>query len=286
MSNLDLKPIVSSAIWDPNTSAVRIDMEHFDALLWVVYNNSLKSEAQKSAIQHLKPTQKQIQYIKDSGLDEPDYSLNSIAQKNINIINNASLEVCIEIETHLKKSTAYIWATPTRAVKVNTIDGINIDIVPMSTERIPQAVADFIIIDKSVRNINSPIPISAEILKQIQDSTDSEQQSELMKLSKLDETQTKVILAMQGPDVRKWTITSTWSSENGEDSAKISGIDLGKYGQWLEAYTSNQGTPEQYNFTLLTFGDVAKALRSLMPRSWKNDPLQNEPMTNKHLAIK
>jgi len=270
-------------ILDKASGQLRLPKEVFTGALWFCHIENLKTEVEKSKVEVMQPGPEVINRLSESRI-LVDGKLERTANQLLTIINKASLEVQIDIQIGSQISSSFIWATSSRAVRANSLDGINIDLQPIAAERVPQTITDFIVIARSDTDGESPIAISYEIIKAVK-RLGKARTLEAFQSGGLDETSAQTLTEFLGNNSRKWKITSTWSTENANESSSIQGIDAGEKGHWLIGHTGTDENPGQMNYTPLTQSDITKSLRSVMPKMWSTKPVRDGLLDLKHLGL-
>lgn len=204
-------------------------------------------------------------------------SLAPLAKEMFEIINAASLEIKLTVSTKTKRSISYVWATPNRGIRTSSFDGTYIDLLPMATERIPQIISDLIVVRKPSQVGEAPISVSYETWQKATHTPDIEAAILLLTDGGLEENQAIRLMQFQGNEARRWSISSRWSTEDGDDTAGLEGVDSGLDGQWLVAHTGDEANPGQLSYSPVSQSDLTKALRTVFPRSWISRALRPMP---------
>ena len=125
----------------------------------------------------------------------------------------------------------------------------------------------------------APISVATQAVAEAEAVLDEPDRSvEILVEAGLSSEQAQKVVDFQDADVRRWRVNSTWSTEDGQESAELRGIDAGDNGQWLVAMTGSREDRGQLTFTPQGHGDVMRALRSILPRSWVGTPLKSPPV--------
>jgi hypothetical protein len=206
-----------------------------------------------------------------------DGQLDPVALDLLKIVNQASLMVAIDLSYLSDSSVPTIWATPREAVVSSSLDPDHIELRPVPVSQLPQVLAQLIVL-RSPRFVGDvPISISSSILAGAEAEGSREASIEALTGGGLDADQAVLLLDLQRPDVRRWRISSTWSTDDGQEMTEIEGLDAGPSGQWLVATTGPDESNAQITYSPQGHGEVMSAFRSVLPRNWMGTPLNRPP---------
>ncbi len=206
-----------------------------------------------------------------------DGRLDPIAFELLDVVNQASLLVAVDLHYMDDSSVPTVWATPRRAVVSGSIDPNYIEFRSVPVTQLPQVLAELIVLRSPQFIGDAPLSISGQILNKAKKVADDREKAiELLAEGGLDSDQAVLILDLQRPDIRRWRITSTWSTDEGEQSTELRGLDAGPSGQWLVGATGAEEDLGQLTFNPQGHGEVMSAFRSVLPKNWMGTPL-NRP---------
>lgn len=205
--------------------------------------------------------------------------LDPIAADLLRIANQASLIINVELRFGADSSTSTVWATPRQAVVSASLDPDYAELRPVDVLQLPHVLSELMVARHPSHVGESPISVATKAVAEAEGVLDEPAQaSKILVEAGLSEDQAQRVLDFQDADVRRWRINSNWSTEDGHDSSELRGIDAGDNGQWLVAMTGSREDRGQLTFTPQGHGDVMRALRSVLPRSWVGSPLKNLSM--------
>jgi hypothetical protein len=207
--------------------------------------------------------------LDDSGLDP-------VAAELLDVVNTASLIITVDLTYGDDASTSTIWATPRRAVASSSVDPEAIHYRHVPITQLPQVLAELVVLRSPQFVGDVPISINGPILAKV-DVDDTDDAIEQLTSGGLDGDQAVIMLDLQRPNVRRWHMRSTWSTETGPESTELRGLDAGPSGQWLIASTAPEMERGQLTFTPQGHGEVMSAFRSVLPRNWLGRPLNPPP---------
>ncbi len=224
------------------------------------------------------PAAETVERLSASGI-MVDGAIDPVAWELLDVVNQASLMVAVDLRYMADSSVPTIWATPRAAVVSNSLDPDFVEFRPVPVSQLPQVLAQLIVL-RSPRFIGDvPISISTQILSRAEKTREDDRDAaiELLTEGGLDADQAVLVLDLQRDDVRRWRISSTWSTESGQEMVELRGLDAGPSGQWLQAMTGTENGEGQITFTPQGHGEVMSAFRSVLPRNWMGTPLNRPP---------
>ena len=104
-----------------------------------------------------------------------------------------------------------------------------------------------------------------------------EEATKILVESGLEVDEAEKVLAFQGDAIRRWKISSLWSTDDGQQTSELRGLDAGPHGQWLMALVGSRDQNGQMSFTPQGHGQMMKSLRSILPKHWIGTPLNPPP---------
>lgn len=222
------------------------------------------------------PSPETIERLEAAGILS-DGALDPVAFELLDVVNQASLVIAVDLHYQDDSSVPTVWCTPRRAVVSSSLDPGHTEFRPVPVTQLPQVLAELIVL-RSPRFIGDvPISLSTEILDRATKAEGRESALEILSEGGLDADQAVLVLDLQRPDVRRWRISSTWSTDDGQQGAELRGIDAGPSGQWLIGVTAqDEDGPGQQTFTPQGHGEIMSAFRSVLPKNWMGTPL-NRP---------
>lgn len=206
-----------------------------------------------------------------------DGILDEVAFELLDVVNQASLMVAVDLRYMTDSSVPTLWATPRDAVVSSSIDPEYVEFRPVPVSQLPQVLAQLIVLRSPKFIGDVPISINTQILSNAEKAEGRESAIELLTEGGLDSDQAVLLLDLQRENVRRWRISSTWSTDEGKQSADLRGIDAGPSGQWLVAMTDPSGTQGQMTFAPQGHGEVMSAFRSVLPKNWTGTPINQPP---------
>lgn len=207
-----------------------------------------------------------------------DGSLDPVAFELLDVVNHASLVATIDLSYLGDSSSPSVWATPRAAVVSSSLDAGHVELRPVPVTQLPQVLAQLIVL-RSPRFIGDvPISINTQILSEAERTADDRDAAiEMLTEGGLDADQAVLLLDLQRDDVRRWRISSKWSTDEGKETSDLRGIDAGPSGQWLVAMTDPSGNQGQMTFSPQGHGEVMSAFRSVLPKNWTGTPVIDLP---------
>lgn len=219
-----------------------------------------------------------VSQLRNAGVISGD-DLDPIAADLLRIANQASLIINVELRYGADSSTSTVWATPRQAVVSASLDPEYADFRPVDVLQLPHVLSELMVARHPSHVGEAPISVATQAVADAEGVLDKpDQAAKILVEAGLSDEQAQRVLDFQDADVRRWRINSTWSTEDGQDSSELRGIDAGDNGQWLVAMTGTREDRGQLTFTPQGHGDVMRALRSVLPRSWVGTPLKNPSM--------
>ncbi len=206
-----------------------------------------------------------------------DGMLDPVAFELLDIVNQASMMVAVDLRYMADSSVSTLWATPRAAVVSSSLDPDYVEFRPVPVSQMPQVLAQLIVLRSPKFIGDVPISINTQILSNAEKAETRDEAIELLTEGGLDPDQAVLLLDLQRENVRRWRISSTWSTDEGKQSADLRGIDASPSGQWLVAMTDPSGTQGQMTFAPQGHGEVMSAFRSVLPKNWTGTPINQPP---------
>lgn len=201
--------------------------------------------------------------------------LDPIAIQVLQVVNKASLMVAVDLSYGPDASAATIWATPRQAVVSNPIDPSQVELELAPVTQLPQILAQLVVLGSPDWVGDGAMSVGVETLSEALGRSSRDEAIVVLAEDGLDTEQALLVLDLQLPDVRRWRISSSWSTETEPEGAELRGLDAGPSGQWLESTTpSSADGPGLRTFTPLGHGEGMSALRAVLPRNWMGIPLK------------
>lgn len=201
--------------------------------------------------------------------------LDPIAVQVLQAVNKASLMVAVDLSYGPDASAATIWATPRQAVVSNPIDPAQVELELVPVTQLPQILAQLVVLHSPDWVGDGPMSVGVETLSEALGRSSRDEAIVVLAEDGLDTEQALLVLDLQLPDVRRWRISSSWSTETEPEGAELRGLDAGPSGQWLESTTPGEADrPGLRTFTPLGHGEGMSALRTVLPRNWMGIPLK------------
>jgi hypothetical protein len=196
----------------------------------------------------------------------------------LKVISAASLVVAVDVQLLGDSSLTTIWATPNRAVITSSLEPDLVDIQPVRLARIPETLSDIILLQQPQTTAEDPISVSTMVMAAADSHRDDADQARAtLAAAGLGQHDVARVLAFQAPSTRRWRISSTWATQDGQRMAELRGLDAGLSGQWLIEMTGHRDGPGQMTFLPQGDGDVLRALRAVLPRQWVGTALNPQP---------
>jgi hypothetical protein len=207
-----------------------------------------------------------------------DGRLDPSATTMLKVISGASLVVAIDVQLQGDSSLTTIWATPSRAVITSSLEPDLVDIQPVRLARIPETLSDIILLQQPQATAEAPVSVSTMVMAAADTQRDDPARARAtLAAAGLTELEVERVLAFQSPATRRWRISSTWATQDGQRMAELRGLDAGLNGQWLIEMTGQRDGPGQMTFLPQGDGDVLRALRAVLPRQWVGTALNPQP---------
>jgi hypothetical protein len=198
------------------------------------------------------------------------------AAELLRIANQASLIITVELRYGADTSSSTVWATPRQAIVSSSIDPAYAEFRPVDVLQLPHVLSEVMVARPPAHIGEAPISVATQAVAEAEAVLDQPPQAiKILTEAGLSGEQAQRVLDFQEPTVRRWRINSSWSTDQGQDSAELRGIDAGPNGQWLVAMTGKREDRGQLTFTPQGHGDIMRAIRSLMPKGWVGTPLKN-----------
>ncbi len=205
-----------------------------------------------------------------------DDELDPLAADLLRVANQASLIISVELRYGNDASSSTVWATPRQAVVSSSLDPDFAEFRPVDVMQLPFVLSELMVSRPPLSVGEAPISVATQAVADAEAVLDQpDKAAEILVEAGLSADQAQKVLDFQDADVRRWRVDSTWSTDDGQDSSELRGIDAGENGQWLVAMTGSREDRGQLTFTPQGHGDVMRALRSILPRSWVGTPLKN-----------
>lgn len=205
--------------------------------------------------------------------------LDPIAAELLQVVGQASLLVAVDVSYGSDASAATIWATPRRAVVSNPLDPAQTELAMVPVNQLPQILAQLVVLHSPAWVGDDPISVGVATLSDAVARPSRDEAVQILAGDGLNTEEALLLLDLQLPAIRRWRISSSWSTESGPDEAELVGLDAGPSGQWLETVTAGQnGESGLRTFTPLGHGEAMSALRTVLPRNWMGTPLQARPV--------
>ncbi len=201
--------------------------------------------------------------------------LDPIAAEVLQVVNKASLMVAVDLSYGPDSSAATIWATPRQAAVSNPIDPAQVELELSPVNQLPQILAQLVVLRSPDWVGDGAMSVGVETLSEALGKSSRDEAIQVLAGDGLDTEQALLILDLQLPEIRRWRISSSWSTEHDPEGAELRGLDAGPSGQWLESTTPGEnGQQGLRTFTPLGHGEGMSALRAVLPRNWMGIPLK------------
>ena len=200
-----------------------------------------------------------------------DGRLDPVVAALLNVIADASLMLTIDVNYEGDASVTTIWATPHRAVVTSALDPELVDIHPVRLPRLPETLADVILHRPPDAVGDHPITVPTPAMTEAEAEAarpDPGAAQAVLVAAGVAADDAALVLALQAPSTRRWRISSTWATEEGQQMAHLRGLDAGPRGQWLIEATGHRGEPGLVRFLPQNDGDILRSLRAVLPRRW------------------
>jgi len=216
-----------------------------------------------------------VNQLRSAGIITED-QLDPLAADLLRVANQASLIITVELRYGSDSSSSTVWATPRQAVVSAALDPAFAEFRPVDVFQLPAVLSELMVSRAPSSVAEAPISVATQAVAEAEAVLDEpERAAEILIEAGLSAEQADKVVDFQNSNVRRWRVNSTWSTEDGQDSSELRGIDAGDNGQWLVAMTGSREDRGQLTFTPQGHGDVMRALRSILPRSWVGTPLKS-----------
>ncbi len=206
-----------------------------------------------------------------------DDQLDPIAEGLLAVCSQASLIIKVNLSFATESSTSTVWATPRQAVVSSSIDPHFAEFRPVDVTQLPLVLGDLMVLRRPSYVGQSPVSVGTKAVAEAETQlAEADKAIGILIDAGLSTEQAQLIIDFQGANVRRWRVSSSWSTDDGTETSELRGLDAGPSGQWLVAMTGNRDEPGQMTFTPQGSGDVVRALRSVLPRSWVGTPLRRQ----------
>ncbi len=206
-----------------------------------------------------------------------DDQLDPMAEELLTVCSQASLIIKVNLSYAAESSTSTVWATPRQAVVSSSIDPHYAEFRPVDVAQLPLVLGDLMVLRRPRFVGQSPVSVGTKAVAEAETQLgDADKALGTLVEAGLSPEQAQLIIDFQGANVRRWRVSSSWSTDEGTEASELRGLDAGPSGQWLVAMTGNRDEPGQMTFTPQGSGDVVRALRSVLPRSWVGTPLRRQ----------
>ncbi len=254
---------------DRSRAQLRLPIDMMDDVLRLAHDLAMPQVGEEGPVAGLDATTRT--QLRAAGVLNGD-ELDQVAAELLEVVNNASLTITVELTYGDDASVSTIWATPRRAVASGSLDPDAMDYRHVPITQLPQVLAELVVLRSPQFVGDVPISINGPILSKV-DPDDGDEAIEQLVDGGLDGDQAVIMLDLQRSNVRRWNLRSVWSTESGRDSTELRGLDAGPSGQWLIASTTADVTRGQLTYTPQGHGEVMSAFRSVLPRNWMGTPL-------------
>lgn len=209
-----------------------------------------------------------------------DDQLDPMAENLLNVCSQASLIIKVNLSFANETSASTVWATPREAVVSSSLDPSFAEFRPVDVAQLPLVLSELMVLRRPSFVGQSPVSVGTKAVAEAETQLNNPEKAIATLVSAgLSGEQARLIIDFQGANVRRWRVSSSWSTDDGSESSELRGLDAGPSGQWLVAMTGNRNEPGQMTFTPQGAGEVVRALRSILPRSWVGIPLRRQANT-------
>ncbi len=204
-----------------------------------------------------------------------DGQLRPGAEKLLRVIGAASMTIVVDVSCGGDASTTTIWATPSQAVITSSLDPELIDVEPVRVARIPERLSDVILLGRPETTADASIVVAALTMDNADRLADEPTKARrALEAGGVTSDDIDRLLAFQEPPTRRWRIGTTWSTDDGQQTAELEGIDAGPFGQWLVETWGDTDRDRELVFTPQGDGAILRALRGVLPRNWVGTALR------------
>ncbi|MEM7275066.1 MAG: hypothetical protein AAF547_18430 [Actinomycetota bacterium] len=216
--------------------------------------------------------------LQDAGILS-DGTIDPVAHHLLEVVNNASLIVTVELSYGDDQSEATVWATPRQAVLSSTLEDDHVDYQPVSVSSLPQTLAQMIVLQSPKFVGDVLLEIDAGLLDRVRASVDDADAAAAMLIEAgLADHQAALLVTLQADELRRWRIESRWSTEDGPESAEMVGVDGGPSGQWLIGAADPADGGDRVLYSPQGHGEVMSSFRQVLPKNWLGTPLNPPPV--------
>lgn len=209
-----------------------------------------------------------------------DGQIDPMAQTLLDVVNQASMTVTVDVSFGGDESTATIWATSRHAVLGDSLGNDYLDYRPVPVSQLPQTLAQLILLESPRFVGDVLLELDQSLIGAVKACRTDAAAAQLLVDAGLDAEQAALMVELQRPAARRWRITSRWSTDAGPQEAEMVGVDGADYGQWLiTAETAGNGDRPRVLYTPQGHGEVMSGFRAILPRNWLGRPLNPRPTT-------
>jgi hypothetical protein len=194
--------------------------------------------------------------------------LDPVAAGLLEVVDQASLRVTIDLTCRSDTSLQTVWATPRAAVSSSSFDPRWEELRPVPVSQLPQVLSQMLVLQSPRFVADRALTVSSALLGEAAAAGEWDAAIDTLCEAGIERDEASLLIELQRPEVRRWRVTSTWSTEAGSSTSELQGVDAGPAGQWLIGAASGGliYTPQGH-------GEVMSAFRSVLPRNWTGTPL-------------
>jgi len=267
----------SSAILDRSRAELRLPADLLAESLRIAYLERYQAKFDRLPEDSEKPDDLTVKRLEGDGVFR-DGKLDPIAFELLDVVNTASLTITVDLRFGSQSSVPGIWATPKLAVASSSLDPNYVEFFGAEVGQLTQLLAQHVVLRSPKFVAQAPISVNTKALVNAEAQRNNPEEAlQILMDGGLNNEQAQRVLVFQGDEVRRWRISSRWSTERAPEGAELRGLDAGPDGQWLLALTGTRAENGQMTFTPQGHGDMMKALRSILPRNWVGTPLSKQP---------
>ena len=187
--------------------------------------------------------------------------IDPVAAEMLQVISSASMTVAVDVERFGDASLTTIWATPIRAVVTSSLNPDLLDVEPVRMGRLPETLTDAIVLGRPKTTADRSIEVSKLVMAELERlHDDPERSATVLANTGLDDEDVGRVMTFRSPSTRRWRISSTWATDDGQRKAELEGLDAEAKGQWLVERTGNDNEPGIVTFTPQGDGDILPRL--------------------------